>query len=76
VPLDRQKLVKLLAMTTSDKDPEALAAIRLANAMLDREKMTWGDVLKEAGTTLNIVLTRYKADDSWDKNPLRKPPTS
>lgn len=64
--LDKVRLAKLLAMTTSDTDPEALSAMRMANAMLMREGMTWEDVLA-AGNTLNIVLARtpYRTEENW-----------
>lgn len=40
------KLIKLMAMTTSDRDGEALNAVRLANRMLAHEHLTWEDVFK------------------------------
>jgi hypothetical protein len=39
------RLSRLLAMTTSSHDGEALNAIRMANALLKRQGMTWGEVL-------------------------------
>lgn len=58
--LDRAKLTKLLAMTTSDSDGEALNALRLANRMLTAEKLTWEEVLSApAGNMLTVTVTRH-----------------
>jgi hypothetical protein len=45
MPLDRAKLVKALQMTTSKNDHEALAAIRMANRMLEEAKVGWGGLI-------------------------------
>jgi len=48
MPLDATaaaRLVKLLGMTGSDYDGEALAAIRKANDLLKAAGMTWGDII-------------------------------
>lgn len=39
------RLVKLLGMTGSTHDAEALSAIRLANAFLKKQGRTWGEIL-------------------------------
>lgn len=65
--LDKVKLSKLLAMTTSDTDPEALSAIRMANALLTREGVTWAEVLQDAPASLNIVLQRTPYKDETDE---------
>jgi len=41
----RDKLLGLLALTTSPHDGEALNAARLANRLLRKEGLTWGEVL-------------------------------
>lgn len=43
--LDRVKFSKLMGMTTSPHDNEALTAVRLANAMLIAENLTWREFL-------------------------------
>ena len=43
--LDRGHLVKLLNMTSSEYDAEALNAIRQADALLRKHGMTWVDLL-------------------------------
>lgn len=70
--MDREKLIKVLALTSSDVDGEALAAIRTANKILAAEGTTWGDLLKEPPrTTINISTGRtpaagtYKSDEDW-----------
>ncbi len=43
--LDRDRLVKLLNLTDSRHDAEALAAIRKSNALLKQSGVTWGALL-------------------------------
>lgn len=43
--LDKDRLAKLLSMTGSDHDAEALAAIRKANELLRLNKKSWAEVL-------------------------------
>jgi hypothetical protein len=45
VELDKERLAKLLSMTSSDHDAEALAAVRKANELLRLNKKSWSDVL-------------------------------
>lgn len=45
VDLDKERLVKLLNLTGSAHDGEALAAIRKANELLDQHKASWSDVM-------------------------------
>ena len=44
--IDRTLLAKLLSMTDSSHDAEALAAIRKANQLLRFQATTWSDVLQ------------------------------
>ena len=43
--LNRDQLVKLLNLTASEYDAEALNAIRRANALLQQQRATWADLL-------------------------------
>ena len=43
--MDRVRLVKLMMLTTSDSDGEALSAIRKANEFLKTHKKNWAEVL-------------------------------
>lgn len=43
--MDKDRLAKLLSMTGSDHDAEALAAIRKANDLLRMHRKSWADVL-------------------------------
>ena len=45
--LDKDRLAKLLSMTGSDHDAEALAAIRKANELLRLNKKSWSEVLSD-----------------------------
>lgn len=39
--MDKSKITKLLALSQSDNDNEALAAIRMANKLLRANNLTW-----------------------------------
>jgi hypothetical protein len=68
MPLDLERLTKLMAMTTSDKDPEALAAVRMANKMLSGLKMTWGDVLKVVPPEVKMtIFAQTQHEANWDE---------
>ena len=43
--MDRERLIRLLRMTESDRDAEALIAIRKSNQMLKQNGMSWSDVI-------------------------------
>ena len=42
---ERERLINLLALTTSPHDGEALVAARKANELLRRLRLSWGDVI-------------------------------
>jgi hypothetical protein len=73
--LDRERLAKVLQLTTSTNDSEALAAIRKANDIVKGEGLTWDEVLVqvEAGPVLNVHVHRnqfvapefYEAVEAW-----------
>ena len=44
--IDRERLIRLLRMTESDRDAEALIAIRKTNAMLKANGASWSDVIE------------------------------
>jgi hypothetical protein len=50
--MDQEKLIKLLMLTTSDNDAEALSAIRHANQLLKRTGSTWAAVIMPAVITV------------------------
>ena len=45
VTIDRERLIRLLRMTESDRDAEALIAIRKTNEMLRANGASWSDVI-------------------------------
>ena len=49
VVIDRTRLSKLMNLTTSDSDGEALNALRKANELLTKHKLTWSEILLKAG---------------------------
>jgi len=53
--LDRDRLAKILAMTTSENDGEALSAVRRANKIIKDAGLAWTDVLaQQSVVTINI----------------------
>jgi hypothetical protein len=48
---DRDKLAKIMGMTTSSAEGEQLAALRQANKLLKERQMTWAEVLARAPAT-------------------------
>ena len=46
VTIDRERLIRLLRMTESDRDAEALIAIRKSNEMLRANGASWSDVIE------------------------------
>lgn len=72
MPLDRERLTKLMGLTTSTNDHEALSALRKANEIIKGEKLTWNDLLAEAPmrqvtVTVNRYPTHqpYQSDGDW-----------
>jgi len=64
---DRAMLVKLMGMTGSDHDGEALAAVRKATALLARNKTTWAEILGQAtppppGSAFRDAQRRWDAE--------------
>lgn len=57
--MDISKLAKLLGYTTSPNDNEALNAMRMANAELDKANLTWIDFCSQKTIVIqNIVQER------------------
>lgn len=54
--MDLSRLTKLLALTASDSDGEALNAIRAANALLKKHNLSWCQVITI--TVPNVVIDR------------------
>lgn len=75
--IDRERLAKLLAMTTAEEDPLALVAIRKANEYLKSCNTTWAEVLPQSQVSvLNINVTRYHPDKPapfYDMTPNKSP---
>lgn len=61
--LDKARLAKILALTTSDNDGEALSAIRRANAAIKAEGLQWSDLITAAVTTGMTVAPA--AGEDW-----------
>ena len=45
VTIDKERLIRLLRMTESDRDAEALIAIRKSNELLRAHRKSWSDVI-------------------------------
>lgn len=67
MPLDREKLGKLLALSASDNEHEALGCLRAANRMLKAENMTWADVLAGPEKSFRVTIARepFTAEENW-----------
>lgn len=64
------KLKKILELTNSDNDNEALLAMRHANKILKDEGKTWSDIFHEADFWrhhYNVTSTKYNELVSWIK---------
>lgn len=73
--LNRGRLAKVLAMTTSPHDGEALSAARRAAEMLARAELTYSDVLcsdgSEARSQRELELLRQLTDLRRDMEQMR-----
>jgi len=58
--MDQVKLAKLLMLTTSDSDGEALNAVRAANVILKKAKKNWEEVFKDQKES-----PKEKTHQSW-----------
>jgi hypothetical protein len=61
---DYKMFLKLLNLTTSQYDGEALNAIRMANAVLARTNQTWEDLLKG-----KVVMIQGAQEGTLSKSP-------
>ncbi len=60
--MDISKLAKLLGYTTSPNDNEALNAMRMANAELDKANLTWMDFCSQKTIVVqNIIQGQMQA---------------
>lgn len=58
-----EKLIKLLNMTTSNNDGEALNAIRFCNRILKEKKWLWNDLFKSIAEE---APTEYESDPEYE----------
>jgi hypothetical protein len=56
--LDREQLIKLLNLTGSEYDAEALSAIRRSNVLLRRHRTTWAELLAPSQEPLQTPQPR------------------
>lgn len=59
------RIEKLMGLTTSANDHEALSAVRMVNKVLVENKITWGELLRKVVSTSSSPLP-YSASDSND----------
>jgi hypothetical protein len=81
VTIDRERLIRLLRMTESDRDAEALIAIRKTNAMLKANGASWSDVIDlpppaQAASTdwSHVSLAGYERSDGIRRSVRREFP--
>jgi hypothetical protein len=65
--LDRERLIKLLNMTGSEHDAEALSAIRRSNALLRRHRTTWEELLAPSQEPLQAPQRNHT--QAWQQRP-------
>jgi hypothetical protein len=70
--LDRERLIKLLNMTESQYDAEALIAIRRSNALLRKSKTSWAELLAQPHQP---AKASPPSSPSPETGPERKPNT-
>lgn len=58
--MDRDKFIKVLKMTTSSHEGEALAAIRKVNDMISAANLQWDDLI------INPNVKAQTSDDPWN----------
>lgn len=61
------RFAKLMAMTTSDNDNEALIALRQANKILAEKKMTWREIIAAADSSSKWQLEYEKLRLEYNK---------
>ena len=73
----RDRLAKVMAMTTSSHDAEALAAVRRANGILAKHQLTWQEALGPIPKTVRLQpnnwgtsspFTQHKDGKTWMLN--------
>jgi hypothetical protein len=75
--LDRERLIKLLNLTESEYDAEALNAIRSSNAFLRKHRTTWADLLalpqEPAKARQQRPRPRPRGSDAFGAKPAWEP---
>lgn len=61
--LDFKRLEKLLSLTQSDNDNEALSAVRMANSLLKKSDFVWKDLLVNPNKHPKQNETKFYSDD-------------
>lgn len=66
--LNRKLLAKIMEMTASDKDGEALNAARMATSMVKDAGETWESVLNaQRPATVTVTVTRHAAPEQREQ---------
>ena len=60
--MDVTKLIKLMNLTTSTFDGEALNAIRKANLLLAESNISWAEFIKEKNITIKEIVVKKPRD--------------
>lgn len=69
MPLDRDRLTKLLKLAASENDHEALGCIRAATRLLKENDMTWEQVLAGEERVINVSIVRTTEPADFDQPP-------
>lgn len=65
--LDISKIKKIMMLSTSDSDGEALCALRKAQAMIASAKMTWDEIINIAESEKCNVGHEASEDVPWEQ---------
>lgn len=76
VDLDKDRLVKLLNLTASSHDGEALAAIRKSNELLQQHKSSWSAVMGLDPPVVEVQVERPRPAPAPAPPPTPKPKPS
>src|SRR3981189_3650524 len=68
--LKRDQLIKLLNLTGSEYDAEALNAIRRSNALLRKHRATWADLLALPQEPAQARRPRPRGSDAFRDKPM------
>lgn len=68
---DKDKFLKIISLTTSDQDGEALSALRKALSMMKQSKITWRELIDKPQQTHQPYQRHWQPKESEEQIKLR-----